>query len=411
MFKSLNTRIYDRTETILSFFLPVAFFLFPYANYGMFGIMFTYAFMCCMLFLIKFNHFPVFKPLSVYTILLVIFTIFNCAFVGGIISKRLLFTIILYLFCGYSVSIIARHTDKDALYKCWKYLGILVCLVLAYQYIQITFMGQYVHAINVLPLTKADILSCDNWLEEHDRPVSFFTEPAAVVGFLAPLLSLAQQKKDFLVAIMVSVAILLTASTSGLIVLLILWSTYFLNIKFSLWTYILFSVLLGGILFVFLSTNLLQSSVDKLLFEMSGESGNMYTRVIMGWNVFSTLDTRSMLMGIPDIDLTNYAYNHASEFVNSLVLAGDDIFTNSAQKVCLYSGLIGAVVYIWMLANVYKNVDKRIRPYFWTVIVLMFFASNYYVSGLFVMQFIILLSYVQMPEKKKYKRLVVLNHE
>lgn len=410
MSKPLNTRIYDRTETLLSFLLPVSFFLSPYVSYGLNGIMFTFALFCCVFILFKYKHFPVFKPLFIYTILLVVFTFINCTFIGGVFSNRLIFTIILYLICGFSVSIIAKHVDKEALYKCWKFLGLIVSLVLVYQYIQITLFGQYVHVINVLPLTKTEILHCDNWIADHDRPVAFFTEPAAVVGFLAPLISLAQQKKDYIVAVIISVAILLSASTSGLIVLLIIWSTYLFEIKFTFWTYIFVFFLLGVVLYIFLSTDLLQSSVDKLLFELSGESSNMYTRVIMGWNVFSTLDARSMLMGIPDIDLSSYAANHASEFVTTPVLLGEEIYTNSAQKVCLYTGIIGAIVYIWMLAKLNNAIDKSIRPYFWSVIVIMFFASNFYRSGFFIMQFVILLSYYNFPEKKRLKRKIV-NHE
>ena len=319
---------------------------------------------------------------------LVVLTFINCAVIGGIFSRRLV------------VSIIAEHVDKDALYKCWKFLGTLTGIVIVFQFIQITFLHHSIHAINVLPLTNADIEACDNWRAESNRPIAFFTEPAAVVSFLTPLLALAQQKRDFLTSISISVFILLTASTSGLIVLIILWAASLSQIKFSVLTYVLVISFSAVILYLFLATNLFGTSVEKIMYETSGESSNMYVRVIMGWNIFLNLDTRSMLMGIPDIDLTNFSLNHASEYVNALVLWRDDIYTNSAQKVFLFSGLVGASVYIWMLCKLYKSLEKGAKPFFWTVVALMFFSSNFYISGLFVMQFIFLLSYRAMSIEK-----------
>ncbi len=394
----------------MSFFLPVAFFLFQYGSYGIYGLMYSYLLLCCVFCVFRYQKIPVFKPLLIYTICLVAFTFINSAFVGGIFSRRLIVTIVLYLFCGCSVAIIAKHVDKDALYKCWKFLGILVGIIVVYQFVQLTFLHHSVHAINVLPLTSADIEACVNWTVDHDRPVSFFTEPAAVVSFLTPLLAMAQQKRDYLTSISVSVFILLTASTSGLIVLLIMWSTVLSQIKFSALTYVLVTSCSAVILYLFLATDLFATSVQKVLYETSGDSSNMYVRVIMGWNIFFNLDLRSMLMGIPDIDLTNFALNHASEYVNAMVLWGDDIYTNSAQKVFLFSGFIGAFVYIWMLYKLYKSIEKGAKPFFWTVVVLMFFSSNFYINGLFVMQFIFLLSYRKQERIKMNIIKVQTNH-
>lgn len=398
---SLNTKIYARQETVLSFLLPIAFFLFQYGSYGIYGIMYTFLLFCCVYYILRYRHIPIFKPLLAYTICLVTLTFINCTIIGGQLSRRLLVTLILYLFCGCSVSIIAEHIDKDALYKCWKFLGILTGIIVFYQFIQITFFHHSVHAINVLPLTNTDIETTENWISESNRPIAFFTEPAAVVSFLTPLLAMAQQKRDLLTSISVSFFILLTASTSGLIVLLIMWSASLSQIKFSFWTYISVISFAVFILYLFMETNLFSSSVEKILYETSGESSNMYVRVIMGWNIFFNLDIRSMIMGIPDIDLTNYALKNAPEYVNALVLWGDNIYTNSAQKVFLFSGFLGACVYTWMLTKLYKTLEKGAKPFFWTIVALMFFSSNFYINGLFVMQFIFLLSYCNRKRAKE----------
>lgn len=44
--------------------------------------------------------------------------------------------------------------------------------------------------------------------------------------------------------------------------------------------------LVAVIVYIFLATDLFRTSVDKVIYETSGESSNMYVRVIMGWNIF-----------------------------------------------------------------------------------------------------------------------------
>lgn len=355
----------------------------------------------CILFagycIIKHADFPVFKPLSIYTLWYAAILLSTVIVFGHPATKPFVFKLIQILISGYCVTIIAKYTNLDSLYKCWKILGLIVCAIVFYQFFQIYVLHQSVLPIRLLPLTHADIESCDNWVNPSERPVAFFTEPAMVVTFLTPVLFFAQQKKELLVATIVSIAIMLSGSTSGLVGLIILWGVPIVGQKMSKTTRFLLVLLFATAVVAFLSLSIFSDSVDKILYELSGESGNMNTRMLRGWGIYWVLDLRSQLLGISDYDITSFIYGHASEFT---IQRGyeDYFYLNTIQRILIQTGLIGALIYIWMLIRLWISTDKAVKPYLIMVIVFMFFASNFFANGLFVLQYIVLLSYL-----KEYK--------
>lgn len=70
-----------------------------------------------------------------------------------------------------------------------------------------------------------------------------------------------------------------------MIVLIIMWPVYLFR-KNNFRTCVLVFFLVAVIVYIFLATDLFRTSVDKVIYETSGESSNMYVRVIMGWNIF-----------------------------------------------------------------------------------------------------------------------------
>lgn len=396
MVNSINSRAFSKTESRWSFFLPFAFLLVQY-GYGLGNIMLTY----CILFtgycLLKYSEFPRFKPLSLYTIWYVLI-LFGTVFIfGHSANLGYWFRLIQILVSGYCVTIIAKHLDKESLYRCWKVLGLIVCAVVAFQFFQIYVLHQAVLPIKLLPVRSEELLRLENWTKLSERPVAFFTEPAMVVAFLTPVLLFAQQKKEWFVSIIVSAAILLSGSTSGVIALAIMWGGSLFSYKLSRTTRFFLILLFVASVFVFLNSSIFVSSVDKINYELSGESSNMAARTLRGWWVYSVLDIRSQLFGISDYDITSFVYGNASEFTWQTRYE-DSFYLNTAQRILIQTGVVGALIYLWMLVKVWLNTSKLVRPYLAVVIVSMFFASNFFNSGMFVMQFIVLLSYLKTFE-------------
>lgn len=398
MLDSINTRTYSREESLWSFCLPFAFLLVQY-GYGLGNIMLTY----CILFsgycVFSYKEFPVFKPLSVYTLWYVAVLLGTVFIFGHPANIPYWFKLIQILISGYCVAIIAKHLDKDALYRCWKILGLIVCAAVAFQFFQTFVLHQSVRPIRLLPVRAQELKLNENWTTSQERPVAFFTEPAMVVAFLTPVLLFAQQKKEWLTAVVVSLAILLSGSTSGIIVLAIMWgvSLFTYNLSKSSKVFVILLIVAAGI--GFLNSPFFSNSLEKLTFEVSGDSSNMAVRVLRGWWVYSVFDTRSQLLGISDYDISSFVYRNAREFT-WMIGYEDNFYLNTAQRILIQTGIVGAVIYIWMLVKLWMKTEKVVKPYLLVVVVSMFFASNFYVNGLFVMQFVVLLAYLQGGEEQ-----------
>lgn len=395
---SISNRVFSQTEPRWSFFLPIAFLLVQY-GYGMGNIMLTY----CILFsgycVVKYSEFPIFKPLSIYTIWYLAILLSTVLVYGHEANRAFLMRLFQIAISGYCVTIIAKHLDKDALYRCWKVLGLIVCAVVVYQFFQIFFLHQSVLPIRLLPVKSEQLMRLENWTELSQRPVAFFTEPAMVVAFLTPVLFFAQQKKEWWVSTIVSVAILLSGSTSGVIALTVMWGVFLFSYKISKTSRVVLILLFVAAVFVFLNSSIFSSSLGKINYELSGESGNMNVRVMRGWWVYAVLDTRFQLFGITDYDLSSFIYRYAPEFTWQTGYE-EHFYLNTVQRILIQTGVVGAVLYIWMLIKLWMSINKLVWPYLSVVIVSMFFASNFFANGLFVLQYIVILSYLTKFDKK-----------
>ena len=393
---TINNRSFTRRESVWSFFLPIAILLVQY-GYGLGNIMLTYCILYAGYCVVRYQEFPVFRPLSVYTLWYVFILLCTVLFGGHSANRVYMYHLIRILISGYCVAIIAKHLDKESLYRCWKIVGLIVCAVVAYQFFQTFFLKQSVLPIRLLPVRSEDLLRNENWITLSNRPVAFFTEPAMVVAFLTPVLLFAQQKKEWLVTIIVSIAILLSGSTSGVIALVVMWGISLVNYRTSN-TYKFFMVLLLIVaVFAFLNLSYFSDSLEKFTFELSGESTNMNTRTWRGWWIYGVLDTRSKLFGISDYNVASYVYKYAGEFTWQTGYE-ENFYLNTAQRILIQTGIVGAVLYTWMLIKLWISTNKAVRPYLAVVIISMFFASNFYMHGMFIMQFIVLLSYLKRYE-------------
>lgn len=405
MKNSVNSRVYKADEKRWSFFLPFAFLLSQY-GYGLGGMMITYFILFAGYCVIKYTEFPVFKPLSVYTLWYAAVLLGTVVIYGHAVNIPYVFHLIQILIVGYAVAIIAKHVDKEALYRCWKVLGLIVSLVVLYQFVQIFVFGHSVLPIRLLPVRSEELALNENWTTPSERPVAFFTEPAMVIAFLAPVLLFSQQKKDYFVAIIVSIAILLTGSTSGVIALLIMWGFYIVSFKLSRTVKIGLVLLFIAAIYAFFTMDIFSSSIEKINHELSGESGNMDARMLRGWWLYAVLDIKSQLFGISDYSITSFVERNVPELMFQTVLE-DNFYLNTAQRILIQTGAVGAVLYIWMLVKLWMSSEKAVRPYLLYVIVSMFFASNFYINGLFGLQYVVLLSYLKQFEEKSETRVII----
>ena len=125
--------------------------------------MITYFILFAGYFVFKNSEFPVFKPLSVYTLWYVAVLLGTVVIYGHAVNIPYVFHLIQILIVGYAVTIIAKHVDKESLYRCWKVLGLIVCLVVFYQFVLIFVWGHSVLPIRLLPVRAQDLAFQENW--------------------------------------------------------------------------------------------------------------------------------------------------------------------------------------------------------------------------------------------------------
>ena len=117
--------------------------------------------------------------------------------------------------------ICSQSLDEDRLFKVWKIAGVIYALGLLIQVIQIYFLGQRIAPISIIPgyelRTEGNIAQL--------RPSSFFAEPASFVIAMLPLEFLSIKRKDYKWAVFTTISILLSASTVGIILSVILWAS------------------------------------------------------------------------------------------------------------------------------------------------------------------------------------------
>ena len=356
---SSNSGTFSKVESGWSFFLPIAFLLVQY-GYGFGNPMLTY----CLLFsgycVFKYSEFPTFRPLSVYTLWYVAVLLGTVFVFGHVADRPYLMHLIQILVSGFCVTIIAKHLDIESLYRCWKIVSLFVCVAVAYQFFQIFVLHQYVQPIRLMPVSSESLMLNENWTEHHYRPVAFFTEPSMVVSYLVPVLLFAQQKKDFFVSIILSVAILLSGSTSGIVALGIMWGLSIFSYRLKKSSKILIILLFLVSVVAFLNLPYFRDSLDKISFELSGDSSNMAVRVLRGWWIYGVLDTRSQLFGISDYDIASFVYQNASEFTWQTGYE-DNFFLNAAQLLFIRTGLIGGILYLWMLIRLWITTNKIVK--------------------------------------------------
>lgn len=396
--ESLNSRTFSKDETVWSFLLPVSFFFVQY-GYGFGTPMLTYCTLFAIYYVIKNSEFPVFRPLSVYTIWYVAVLLSTVIVYNHVLDRPYFMHLIQILASGYCMGIIAKHLDKEALYRCWKVLGLIVCVVVFYQFIQIFFLHRTVLPIRLLSVSSESLMRNGNWTVHSYRPVAFFTEPSMIVSFLVPVMLLAQQKKEWLVLVIISIAILLSGSTSGVVALVVMWGVYIINNRSGFVNKFILAVLFIGAAYAFLNLSFFSGSVEKINYELSGNSSNMNVRMLRGWWIFDCLDIRSKLFGISDYDISSYVYENEKTWVfTHQTVHEDNFYLNTAQRILIQTGLVGAALYVWMLIKLWKSTNSVVKTYLLFVIVSMFFGSEFYISGLFVMQFIVLLAFLKDPE-------------
>ena len=170
------------------------------------------------IYFIKYREFYLYKPLFIFFLFMIVhdfFRMFITGFNTGLWVERVLYLLIL--------SCIYKKVDEENLFRVWKIIGIIVMAGIFYQSFQVYILGQSVSTINIFPFLQSN---SENYLLGYDRPHSFFLEPAAYCTWILPLLCMCMKRKKHIWMVFISISILLSTSSTGILMTGVIWLFY-----------------------------------------------------------------------------------------------------------------------------------------------------------------------------------------
>lgn len=222
------------------------------------------------------------------------------------------------------------------------------------------------------------------------RPSSLFLEPAHFSYFVAVPLAymlgvMRTNWKTIIGAMIITVALVLSTSSSGLLVLVICWAFFFsksMSKNDCGKTVVNPLVILGGILLIAAVIGLLMSPLSADLFARALDGGSVSTRIIRGFLIFSQMGTFEQLFGVGINNLTSYiecfgVYTPYDEAILEYLSGFNSCF--------VYSGIFGLLAFLFFAFSLLRGSKTPFSKITWLIFMVIFFYAS--------IQFTLLFSY------------------
>ncbi|WP_370821479.1 hypothetical protein [Acidaminococcus massiliensis] len=312
----------------------------------------------------------------------------------------LFYTLLIFLPSSYDFDI---HFAEQIYLK----IGMAAGAFLILQYF--SFWGLRYNLIGLIPGLPLNYAIEDyvEWMDAYNnmytimfRPTSFFPEPAAFTQYMAPLLILVLftnvgEKKKLLKAAFISIVMILSTSTNGIVFSLFIWILYFVyinhdslkNRRFPIFLVPLFLfAIVFAILILFTDNTISDYTVQQFegLFSKN-QSSSAYLRIMRGFDIYRQLNFFENILGI---GLGTYKSYYATGVLT--VYDGETEYMNSLSYLFVSTGVIGVLLFIYSL---FYNVPRRSMASHALafLILLSFFSSSLFNSPTYALSYLFLL--------------------
>ena len=273
--------------------------------------------------------------------------------------------------------------DLCTLKKCMRWVVLISAALFWLQYILKISIGSQIFCF-VPNLTGAFTYEEMSYAElaahqmQGSRPCSIFLEPSYMAYYYITYLALIwfdkNNKENWLnnEIILVILSLIALQSGSGMVGLAILITVKLFNLfrtanrtrKLVLVTLAL--PLLIGAVYFYVGSNIGQDMLSRTE-EFSNEGSSGFTRVVGGFLMFNQLDIQEQMIGIPDAR-ERFGIERPDRYV---------FFANGVQTILLSLGYIGAILYFFFYANLFKKVRLLSRVCIIILLVMALLESNY----------------------------------
>ena len=368
--------------TLLEIIIPSFYILAQYqiANISLGTIV---AFGVLVINLVNKKVFHLYKPLFILTLYMFIHDILkavivmNSSFPINTWMERIVF--IVFLACC------INQVNEDNLYKVWSIWGIVAMAGLVYHAVLVYGLGQNVQMIRILPFTSDSI----SFTNTYARPRSIFLEPAAYVTWILPLLYMTLKRYKYLFAMVITMTILLSTSTTGLLMSITLWGVYIFKSKNIS---ILKKVALVGMATLVMTLFINLPIFQDTIFKASNTDFSSNLRITSGLEIYKDADLRVQLFGIPQGSTEQYFKEDVVNLskYNMSLNAHWLGFVNALARALLTYGILGGLLYIYVFYRLFKYGSREIYPYL-LICFISIFGQSVFFNSFFVMQFAVLL--------------------
>jgi hypothetical protein len=319
-----------------------------------------------------------------WILILIIFCLFSQLFIHqsitGVFTVLIILTILLCL---------GDKIDEDKLYVYYKFWGTIAILGILYHSVMVFIFKQSVSPIRLGLSTDLE----RNWADSIQRPMSFFSEPQAFASYVVPFLFLSLRKNELKWAAFITLSILLSTSTQGIVMMLILWGGYFVSKKsFRLRNIITFSLLF----FYFFLTPASESFKERTILK----EGSTQVRIMRGFDIFETLSFKEKILGVGFGSVGEYVYGHERQLDWSI--GNHDLntlgFISGFSGFMVQFGILGTLLLIIMFYKFWRKYDSSTRS-FLIMIFAAFFSQNMVFNVYFLYFF---LFYLGMNKQNGY---------
>lgn len=359
---------------IIEFYLPFYFVLSPYRigpiSVGTIGLLIV-AFIELSNKNFKVYLYPKFRPYYIF-LAYVLIRDFLKMFTGVDTVQTQINRMVEYLFVYILIFVICGKTiDENRLYKTWKVAGVIYAAGLIYHIVLVYFFNQRVSPINVIPGLS---IQSEGYLGMY-RPCSFFSEPAAYVTAMIPLEFLALKKNDFKWAVPVTLSILASTSTVGVILSIVLWGIMLVD-KREGYKYRIIIISISIVLIVvFSNLELFSSSFSKFINVVEG-GGTFGSRVQVSWEVIKTLSLKDLFIGTNYNEINTYVTSHIGKFPSTGITyrywRSGSLFLNTFAQTIFRYGIIGILLLFSPFIRYLRTQGYEAKPYVITIMVAIF---------------------------------------
>lgn len=317
----------------------------------------------------------------------------------GNLSITTLNNIMMPLIFLFIISVFIDDINEDDLYKTYFWIGVIVMAGMFYQSIGYYFLDKSAIPIKILPVADAQAHYWGYFMGH--RPSSFFAEPQAYSSYIMPLLFLSMKRKKFIFSIIISISILLSTSSQGIIIMFFVWGTYLaINTK-GIVNKILVAGLTTVFVYSFFNFSVFEFGYEKIM--NINWSNNI--RLTRGFEVFSTFSLKDKFLGLGTGGLVNYLISDFSAFdwIRPYVQSyGDYIlgYHTGVSGTFITYGLGGGLLLFYMFYKMARYDDKS-NFIFLLVIILSFFVQSMLFNAWFLFY---ILFYLGVSDKEIFEK-------